>query len=76
MVMLTRLGLMRSPAEGDDYRRCGDMFESRHPVGDPMYQLLYKLVDAGVLEQNEDGQYRIPPDFDPKSFPEKMSGIC
>jgi len=41
------------------------IFWTDNPIGNMLHSILEILVEAGVLEKNEDEQYRYNPDFEP-----------
>lgn len=44
------------------------VFYSANPVGDALADLLARLCGAGVLEANDDGQFRLRPGYTPDQF--------
>lgn len=57
--------------EGSTFGPAKWVWWTNNPVGNAVHEFLDKLADAGLLEKNEDGQFRIRESYDPTKFAEE-----
>lgn len=58
------LGLTKYDENSEEYRRIKGLYWTGNKVSDSLYSFLENLVEAGILEKNDDLGYRYNKDFD------------
>lgn len=64
--LVAALGLYN--CEGTTFGNAKWVWWTDNPVGNAVHEFLDKLADAGLLEKNEDEQFRIREGYDPTNF--------